>query len=1389
MKMFRVFLWILISVLVNHTLAAQSLPQKIDKKINRGDYKGALKSLNTEVDKQTAFKPFSADLAELLSYRAQLNELLENTDAYDKDTRQLVTLSQKIKPGPQNEYASALYWTARAYNCAGYAFQSQNYLDTLFLTDTAMARTNRNLFLQAKVLQAENWLLQGFFNNCFRFYETQAENYYEATSKWEIVNGEEVKVNKKSRRFRKKLLAELEAINVEAEIASGREKDIENVIEDAFRTVRHTVGRKSDTKSRLSILEGDYYFGERKYKKAYKVYKAAYDDTRGKKYKAQRLIAKSKVVDATIAWGKAKLFRHYSNELMKAARYYDRSSFKYLSAYMTETENLIGDFDYEKAMNRYNRIFARREYKIPVERLGTADFINTYGQLLLKNYKISKAIDTLKTVENIYKKMLGADAPRYHMARLQYANLLIDFSNDFKKTGKIYEESFDKVVATEYPISNPEYYKILDHYANYYILIEEFDKAEGLLDRAGEDVALKYGIESPEYLNQINLITVVAMKEGDYVLAGKVCDEIIKTINGVSAKRNLETIEAYDCIVDLKSVYGDFRDAEKYAKRASKIAESIDYKDKEVMFVAKDALGSLYIKTGNYAKAAKILAANLREKQAVLGNENKKLLCTLNELGFAALYNGDYVTAEKSFFKASDIATAVYGVNSLAHADVISHQVKFYLSIGDNVTAEIYAEKVLDIRKTKLTDKHVDIAAAYADIASVKNFNGEERSAVQPYLTKSAKTYNDAIGNTTPQYANALKNIAVSEMNGGNYKTADSLLRVADKIWTSKLGEKNVYSAEVAILQGTILKIKGKYDLAEESFKKAQKIYANAFGEKHPQYVRTLSKLGQIYYIKGDYKKAIRVMDDAVANYIEFTKIYFPALSFNEKTRYWNLIKEDFEFYYSLMLKANTEFPEITAKVFDIALSTKALLLSSSVKLREEIMSSNNQELIGKYNSWLSHKELLSTTVTLTSEQLADAGINLEQLQKEIEQEERNLSEASDAFKKDKDSKQFGWKDLKRSLTAKESAVEVIRFRYYDKDFTDSVIYAGLIVDQLCEKYPKLVVLPKGKQMEARYFSYYKNSVKFKYDDQASYYQYWAPFKKEIPDGNTVFFSNDGVYNQLNVEALESNSAKYVMDENNVYVITSTREVISSRLTVKSALPVKLNALLCGNPQFYKNEDGKVSIKSLPGAEQEVKEINDLLVAKGWQTEELIGRQASKDSVKLFKNPRVFHIATHGYFKEDQVQKEQSANHNMAGTEILQNPLLRSGLLLEGAGDDLNNNEQSGILTAYEAMNLSLDNTELVVLSACETGRGQVQVGEGVYGLQRAFISAGAHSVIMSLFKIDDAVTKQLMNVFYTEWLKTGKKREAFAKARQVVRKDFPETIYWGSFVMIGMDY
>lgn len=142
----------------------------------------------------------------------------------------------------------------------------------------------------------------------------------------------------------------------------------------------------------------------------------------------------------------------------------------------------------------------------------------------------------------------------------------------------------------------------------------------------------------------------------------------------------------------------------------------------------------------------------------------------------------------------------------------------------------------------------------------------------------------------------------------------------------------------------------------------------------------------------------------------------------------------------------------------------------------------------------------------------------------------------------------------------------------------------------------------------------------------------------------------------------------------------------------------------------------------------------------------------------------------------------------------MQNPLLRSGLVMQNGGEVLAHGgieaftNQDGVLTSYEVMNLDFDHTDLVVLSACETGLGDVQLGEGVYGLQRAFFQAGANHVIMSLFKVSDQATQEFMDAFYDLWLENGDKRKSFLEAKLKMMAKYPnQPIYWGAFVMIGL--
>jgi len=208
-------------------------------------------------------------------------------------------------------------------------------------------------------------------------------------------------------------------------------------------------------------------------------------------------------------------------------------------------------------------------------------------------------------------------------------------------------------------------------------------------------------------------------------------------------------------------------------------------------------------------------------------------------------------------------------------------------------------------------------------------------------------------------------------------------------------------------------------------------------------------------------------------------------------------------------------------------------------------------------------------------------------------------------------------------------------------------------------------------------------------------------------------------------------------------------------------------------------------IPPLPGTEKEIQELSKLFKKTA---QSYTANAASENTTKQAKNPRVLHIATHGYFLED-----ESTNSSEGSNKYIANPLLRSGLILAGVenflktGIPIDSTGEDGILTAYEAMNLQLEETDLVVLSACETARGDVKNGEGVYGLQRALKLSGSQCVIMSLWSVDDEATLQLMISFYENFLQSNNAHDAMRKAQNKLKETYPNPFYWGAFVVIGI--
>jgi CHAT domain-containing protein len=285
-------------------------------------------------------------------------------------------------------------------------------------------------------------------------------------------------------------------------------------------------------------------------------------------------------------------------------------------------------------------------------------------------------------------------------------------------------------------------------------------------------------------------------------------------------------------------------------------------------------------------------------------------------------------------------------------------------------------------------------------------------------------------------------------------------------------------------------------------------------------------------------------------------------------------------------------------------------------------------------------------------------------------------------------------------------------------------------------------------------------------------------------------------------------TGKFVFDEQNILIIGSSRDLIEMPKIEKDLSKnfAGYQAFMLGFPTYriYSKADtlkgeertatfnglkrvvcGVGRLELLPGTKNEIDNINRFFTEKNIPTNTFLKENANEANIKSLKSPTILHIATHGFFISEIKASKVKTAVDAENRKLLTNPFMRAGLLLAGC-ETPNQDGEDGILTAEEAMNLNLDKTELVVLSACETGLGDIQNGEGVFGLQRAFQQAGAKTVLMSLWKVSDSATQMLMTEFYLALLSGKNKHDAFKVAQFKLREKYPSPYYWGAFVMIG---
>ena len=852
---------------------------------------------------------------------------------------------------------------------------------------------------------------------------------------------------------------------------------------------------------------------------------------------------------------------------------------------------------------------------------------------------------------------------------------------------------------------------------------------------------------------------------------------LLDVMKGTDNKTNtpLENAAGYLDAGEMFYSSNKFRSAESSFKAAILIYEHQKDTTADPFYArALSDLGLLYHTTGRYNMAETYTIKSLDLRKKLFTENNTAYAASVNNL--AVLYKdmGRYNESENLIAQAISINEKVDGKTTVPYALCLNNEAMLYQAMGRDKEAEPIIKQSIEIAGNTLKDKSTNYVRLMMNEALLLQDMGQYTQAEEIYH-KAIKIKEGKLGTNHPDYAYLLNELASLYITMGKMDKVEELLKKSTAIYKKNFGENHPsYASSISNL-GNFYRITNRLSEAEPLLKQSLEIRKSTLGENHPEYNNSAESIGLLYWQQGKIPEATNYLKEVQDQNMVMINNYFSAMSESEKGKFWDKLRPKLEHFYSFAASNSNVDPFLSGDMYNYQLNTKALLLSSTNKIKQQILNGTDEALKKDYLEWLDQKETLARLYTLSKAELADEKINLDSLEKATNQHEKDLSQKSQIFSSAYKTEEADFLKIRGKLRDGEAAVEIIQFPKFNKVSTDTICYAALILTKETSS-PKLVLLENGNDLEKKYFNFYRNAIKQKMKDDVSYNNYWAAIGKELTGKTLIHISLDGIYNQINLNTLQDASGKYLLESKSIEILTNTKELINPAKPSTS----NNNAVLIGFPDY----GSAGSIVKLPGTKVELDNIKKVLTTNNYSAKTYTGADASEQTVKSLKSPKLLHIATHGFFLPEKDDEGEEKVFGIASDKSGENPLLRSGLMLAGAEKAVEGKSETGILTAYEVMNLLLDNTEIVVLSACETGLGDVKNGEGVYGLQRAFEVAGARAIVMSLWKVNDEATQQLMSIFYKNYAITGNKNTAFRNAQLEIKTKFKDPYYWGAFIM-----
>ncbi len=1027
----------------------------------------------------------------------------------------------------------------------------------------------------------------------------------------------------------------------------------------------------------------------------------------------------------------------------------------------------------------------------------------TLAQVFEAQGNFQKAETLFKEAIEKYESSMGSDHPDTLFARESLASVYKS-QGRYNEAKEILSQLLDKKTDVLGP-RNSETIYTMGNLAEVLHKTGEYDEAEELFIKTIDLSKKVLGEDDLDLYTTMGNLAVLYQDQGKYEEAEQLFLKVYQFDSQILGINHPNTIIDSNNLAGIYRLRGQYNKAEKsYQQSLALIKEALGEKHPETISIMNN-LALLFENLGLYDKAEPLFKTALIYAESGLGEKHPTTLALMNNL--ASLYEsqGVFERSEPLYNKAIQLNEEVYGSNHPNTISSINNLGYLYLVQENYSKAEPLFSRVYELWKIQLGEKHQKTLKSLNNLARVYHWQGKTDAAEQMFLT--ALDYRNAtLGEKHPDVVRSMVDLAALYTTKKNYSEAENLLKKTVTLSEEILGEKHQYTFEA------------------------------------------LNNLANLYEKTGEEEKALDVRQKVFERRTDFFDRVLWAAGENTRQSYIELHKHEQNRFLTLLIKKRT--PESAKKALSASLHRKGLLLKITSEIHKIVEMSESPELAKTASALnKKRKQLASMTLSgPTSQTPEEFRKTVTRLENELEELQAELGRISVIYHIA--TKPVSVDDIYKNMSVDDVLIDYITYHdKTDKVFAvvaqtnpeECFVWWECIGNQID-------MIPLGNlEGIQKSISIFRETIQDEDADEEDvletghevFQKVWQPLQELIRNKKSIYIVPDSVLHLLPFDALVDENDNFLIQNKDLKVLSSSRDL------VVSALPDAQGdfMILAGpdydidNAQLQKEKQVIASTRSgeidrgirmshglrslsfepllgaeiegktikqvsdgfdpLKGAEDEGKSINKVARSSNGNSIIYTKREAEEQQLRTVgKSPSMVHIATHGFFLQAEERlKRRLLSLQRGGTHTTpppgDNPLLRAGLAFAGINTNAPflgeiDTDNDGVLTALEVLGLRLSGTQLVVLSACETGVGEIHAGEGVYGLRRAFQEAGVKSVVNSLWPVSDEGTRRLMTSFYKNMFNGMPPRKALKSAQlTLLNSEWSSPYYWSSFVLV----